>query len=63
MRGPWYWCLKHQGVEPEAGCANDRRLGPYESRAEAEGALARARERTEAWDAEDAAEAQWGDDD
>lgn len=63
MPGPWYWCLVHQRVEPEQGCANDRRLGPYETRAEAENALVRARERTEAWDAEDAAEDAWGEDD
>jgi hypothetical protein len=62
MRGPWYWCLDHQQVEPEAGCANDRRMGPYETRDQAETALARAAERTAAWDAEDAAEAGWDDD-
>ena len=27
----WYFCLEHQQVEPEDGCANAERLGPYES--------------------------------
>lgn len=61
MAGPWYWCLDHERVEPSEGCPNDRRLGPYESREQAERALEIARERTEAWDAEDAAENNWGD--
>lgn len=51
--GPWYWCLAHQRVEGEAGCPNHRRMGPYETREEAATALDRARERTEAWEAEE----------
>ena len=35
-------------------CASKDRLGPYASAAEAERALDRVQERTEAWDAEDA---------
>ncbi|WP_026876904.1 hypothetical protein [Jiangella gansuensis] len=58
--GPWYWCLVHERVEPEAGCPNDRRLGPYATRAEAEDAIARARARTEEQEAIDRA---WNDDD
>lgn len=50
---PWYFCLHHLAVEPPDGCANAERLGPYATREEAEGALERARARTEAWDAED----------
>ncbi|HEX6338619.1 MAG TPA: SPOR domain-containing protein [Jiangellaceae bacterium] len=61
MAGPWYWCLDHQRVEAGEGCPNDRRLGPYEDRERAERALEIARERTEAWDAEDAAEDAWDD--
>ncbi|PZF81898.1 hypothetical protein [Jiangella anatolica] len=57
--GPWYWCLDHARVEPVDGCPNDRRLGPYETRAEAEDALARARERTAQEDARDKA---WDED-
>jgi hypothetical protein len=51
----YYWCLTHQRVETEATkCAARNRLGPYDSAAEAEGALDRVRERNEVWDAEDA---------
>jgi hypothetical protein len=57
----WYWCLDHERVEPEQGCPNYRRMGPYETPAEAEGALERARIRTEKWDAEDRAEDEGND--
>lgn len=57
--GPWYWCLDHSRVEPEEGCPNDRRLGPYETQAEAQDALARARERTAQ---QDAIDRDWDDD-
>ncbi|MBK9740601.1 MAG: hypothetical protein IPO93_14115 [Actinobacteria bacterium] len=46
----YYYCLVHQRVEPEAGCANAERLGPYATEAEAEGALALAKERNAAFD-------------
>lgn len=49
----WYFCLHHLAVEPADGCANAERLGPYATREEAEGALERARARSEAWDAQD----------
>ena len=52
-RGPWYWCLTHNRLEPEEGCANIDRLGPYETKAQAEGALERAHENTDKWEAED----------
>ena len=29
----WYYCLVHQQVEPEEGCANAERLGPYATEA------------------------------
>lgn len=51
----YWWCLQHAQVEGDAGCANDERMGPYETREQAEGAIGRARERTKAWDAEDEA--------
>lgn len=51
--GPWFWCLEHGRVEPAAGCPNDMRMGPYDSRETAAGALGRAHERTREWDAED----------
>jgi hypothetical protein len=62
MTGPWYWCLDHAAVEPQDGCSNDRRMGPYATREEAELAIDRARARSEEWDREDAREASWGDD-
>ena len=30
--GPWYWCMKHNTVEPKDGCAERHRLGPYDTR-------------------------------
>jgi hypothetical protein len=58
----YYWCLDHERVEPEDGCPNYRRMGPYPTAEEAEGALGRARQRTAEWDAEDQAEDAWGED-
>ena len=49
----WYYCLVHQRVEPEAGCANAERLGPYDTEAEAQGALDLAHERNEVFDRDD----------
>ncbi len=46
----WYFCLVHHTVEPEAGCPNKDRLGPYESQAEAATALDKAARRNEEWD-------------
>jgi hypothetical protein len=48
----WWFCLRHSEVEPDEGCANTDRMGPYASRAEAGRALERARERTAEWDAD-----------
>ena len=56
----WWYCLKHMRVEDEQGCARTDRLGPYASEAEAGRALETARARTEARDAEDAADDDWG---
>jgi hypothetical protein len=49
----WYYCLVHQEVEPDDGCANAERMGPYDSKAEAENALELARERNAAYDADE----------
>jgi hypothetical protein len=49
----WYYCLEHQKVEPEDGCPNAERMGPYESEAAASQAMELAHQRSEAWDAED----------
>jgi hypothetical protein len=56
----WWWCLEHNRVEQGPGCANMARLGPYASEQEAAGALDRTPARTEAEDARDAAEDDWG---
>lgn len=51
----FWWCLTHARVEEGPGCPNMERLGPYDSRAQAESAIDRARARTEAEDARDRA--------
>lgn len=43
--GPWFYCLKHNTVEPRDGCAERHRLGPYETREQAEHALTTVAER------------------
>lgn len=51
----YWWCVRHKRVEwGEGKCAGRYRLGPFETKAEAERALERVQERNEAWDAEDA---------
>ena len=47
----WYYCLVHNRVEPEKGCANSERLGPYTSEDQAAHAFEIARKRNEEWDA------------
>jgi len=49
----WWYCRRHNSVEPEAGCPAKDRLGPYPSREEAARALEIARRRNEEWDAQD----------
>ena len=51
----FWWCLTHARVEEGPGCPNMERMGPYASREQAEGAIARAKARTEAEDARDKA--------
>jgi hypothetical protein len=52
-QGPWFYCLKHHTVEDRDGCAERHRLGPYETREEAEHALQSVAEREERLTAED----------
>jgi hypothetical protein len=52
--GPWYWCLRHEQVEPEEGCANADRLGPYPTREAAANWRETTSRRNEEWDREDA---------
>jgi hypothetical protein len=49
----WYFCVKHQTVEPEDGCPAKDRLGPYNSREEAAHAMEKVQERNQQWDAAD----------
>lgn len=49
----WYYCVEHDTVEAEVGCPMKNRLGPYETRAEAEAALDKVRIRNARWKAED----------
>ena len=56
----WWYCLRHDRVEPRKGCPAGDRLGPYATEDEATRALELARERTAQRDAEDAAEDEWG---
>ena len=50
IRMSWYYCLSHQQVEPEAGCSNTERMGPYATEEAAAAALERAHERNEEFD-------------
>jgi hypothetical protein len=53
--GPWYFCLKHHAVEPKDGCAERHRLGPYDTREQAERAVDSVAEREQKLTAEDRA--------
>lgn len=59
----WYWCLDHRRPEPrERACAQDRRLGPYESAEAAARWKERHEEREERWEEQDEAWESWGAD-
>ena len=47
----WWYCLVHNKVEPEEGCPNSERLGPFDSPEAAGKALEIAAKRNEEWDA------------
>ncbi|WP_067490529.1 hypothetical protein [Actinomadura hibisca] len=51
--GDWWFCLTHMKVEHGPGCPNKDRMGPYRSQADASNALELARERNQAWRAQD----------
>ncbi|MFI7613343.1 hypothetical protein E1286_38110 [Nonomuraea terrae] len=51
--GQWWFCLKHMRVEPEKGCPNKDRMGPYSTEQEAAGALQRAADRNKTWEEAD----------
>ena len=51
MSGVKYWyCLNHHRVEPDDGCANSDRLGPYDTSEDASRALEKVQERNREWD-------------
>ncbi len=57
----YWWCLTHAKVESgDDTCAALDRLGPYDTREAAAGALDSTRARTAAQDARDKAEDDWG---
>lgn len=49
----WWFDVVTGHVEHGPGSPNSERLGPYATKEEAEHALQRARERNEAWDAQE----------
>jgi hypothetical protein len=49
----WWFCLKHNTVEPDDGCPGKDRLGPYPSREAAARALETVEDRNQEWDAQD----------
>ncbi len=55
MAEEWYYCIEHKTVEEKLGCRIMDRIGPFPSRAEAEKALERVKERNEAWEEADRA--------
>lgn len=54
----WYYCLRHERVEPEDGCKAKDRLGPYASPEAAEQGLQSLHEREERLAEEDR---EWAD--
>lgn len=46
----WWYCLLHNKVEPDEGCPNSERLGPFDSAEDASRALEIAAKRNEQWD-------------
>ena len=50
MAEEYWYCLKHQTVEPREGCKNADRLGPYATREDASRALEKVQQRNEAWE-------------
>ena len=55
----YWWCLVHERVETDDGCANTERLGPFAEQEEAASALEVARRRNEAWENDP----EWNDED
>jgi hypothetical protein len=52
----WYWCLRHNRVEDaDHACRAEDRLGPYDTKEEAEHWRERVEARNAKWEAEDRA--------
>ncbi|MEU3163214.1 hypothetical protein [Streptosporangium sp. NPDC006930] len=60
MSDQWWFCLRHMAVEPDEGCPNKDRMGPYPTREAAGAALKTAADRNEDWKEGDRA---WDGDD
>ena len=58
LTGTYWYCLDHHRAELFEDCNSKNRMGPYNTRDEAEHALQTLHEREEKYDAEDAA---WDD--
>lgn len=57
----YWWCVTHTSVETEGdACRALDRLGPYDTRDAAAGAVESVRARTAAQDARDEADDDWG---
>ena len=55
LEGTFWFCLKHDAVEPFDGCGSQNRIGPFDDRDAAAHALSTIAERERRYDAEDAA--------
>lgn len=55
----WYYCIEHDTVERFGECPAKNRLGPYETRDDANRALELAKLRNKVWDEDP----NWNDDD
>jgi len=55
LTGTYWYCQEHSTVEQFDGCGSHRRIGPFDSAAEAAKALDTIAERNRRYDAEDAA--------
>lgn len=51
--GDWYFCFKHNTVEPLGGCPPSDRMGPYPTAEDALNWKERVAERNKEWDAGD----------
>ena len=55
LTGTYWFCEKHHAVEGFPGCGSHRRIGPFDTEAEAANALQTIASRNKQYDAEDEA--------